>query len=318
MITPPDKALVLYLRMLAGESPPSSYFELRYRVSAGTLAAEFFPLSELLAAATAVERRSPFTDVYVGCAPRLRRAGTKNDVGDVWVLWAECDGAAAATAALHHDPKPAAVIASGSGPNVHAYWPLSRPLSPVQAERANLRLAHAFGADAACFDATRILRPPGSMNHKTAPPVPVRVVQLDPTRRFEASSVIRALPEVDVAPVLRRWAPRPTRRDAASDPLLNVEPPVYVGRLLGTPARAGRKVSCPFHADERPSLHVYPTAARGWCCFSCGRGGSIYDLAGAVWGLATRGPDFREIRRRLTIEFAAECRRSRVRDRSIG
>jgi len=38
----------------------------------------------------------------------------------------------------------------------------------------------------------------------------------------------------------------------------------------------------------------------GWYCFSCRRGTSIYDLAGPLWGLCTRGPDFIELRRRLT------------------
>ena len=28
----------------------------------------------------------------------------------------------------------------------------------------------------------------------------------------------------------------------------------------------------PFHNDDRPSLHVYPTGDRGWCCFSCAGG----------------------------------------------
>jgi hypothetical protein len=41
-------------------------------------------------------------------------------------------------------------------------------------------------------------------------------------------------------------------------------------------------------------------------------GGSIYGLAGAVWGIATRGPGFKEIRRRLSNTFAAELQRHRA------
>src|SRR5215217_4817280 len=52
-------------------------------------------------------------------------------------------------------PRPALVIASGSGPNCHAYWPLSEPVAPATAEVANLRLAHALAADLGCFDASR-------------------------------------------------------------------------------------------------------------------------------------------------------------------
>ena len=76
--------------------------------------------------------------------------------------------------------------------------------------------------------------------------------------------------------------------------------------LLGVRPGRNRKVHCPFHDDERPSLHVYPTGERGWCCFSCRRGGTIYDLAGAVWGLRTRGGEFREIRSRLLALYERE------------
>jgi DNA primase len=62
-------------------------------------------------------------------------------------------------------------------------------------------------------------------------------------------------------------------------------------------------VPCPFHLDERPSLHVYATADRGWTCFSCRRGGSVYDLAAALWGLKTRGRDFVEVRERLLDRY---------------
>ena len=56
---------------------------------------------------------------------------------------------------------------------------------------------------------------------------------------------------------------------------------------------------CPFHDDDTPSLHVYPSAAEGWYCFGCGRGGSIYDFAALLLGRSTRGEDFIELRREL-------------------
>ena len=62
----------------------------------------------------------------------------------------------------------------------------------------------------------------------------------------------------------------------------------------------------------RPSLHVFPTPERGWCCFSCGRGGSIYDLAAAMWGMTPRGREFIQIRERLQERFAAEVSRPRL------
>ena len=45
---------------------------------------------------------------------------------------------------------------------------------------------------------------------------------------------------------------------------------------------------------------------RGWFCFSCRRGTSIYDLAGPLLGFATRGRDFVELRRELGRRFGLD------------
>jgi RepB DNA-primase from phage plasmid/CHC2 zinc finger len=300
-----NRDLSAYLDALCGESADSAFLEVRRRVAEGVLAAEFFRVGEREAIAAALGRHATHADVYVGCAPRLRRSGTKSDIGDVWVLWAECDGAAAARAAHAFRPRPPIVIASGSGPNLHAYWPLARPVSGREAERANLRLAHALGADLACYDAARILRPPGTWNHKRQPPRPVTALRVEASTRFEIAQILEHAPELQTDVVARRWQDR-GERNTHRDPLLQIAPVTYVSRLLQVHARAGRKVECPLHDDERPSLHVYPAAERGWTCFSCGRGGSIYDLASALWGIGTRGRDFIELRRLLSEQFQRE------------
>jgi hypothetical protein len=46
-------------------------------------------------------------------------------------------------------------------------------------------------------------------------------------------------------------------------------------------------------------MHVYGDPERGWYCFGCGRGGSIYDLASLLWQRETHGRDFIELRREL-------------------
>jgi hypothetical protein len=140
-------------------------------------------------------------------------------------------------------------------------------------------------------------------------------VRIATSQLLAVDEVVAHAPAVDLEPLQRRWTGRGIR-DTRGDPLLMIAPAVYVGDFLGVQAQAGRKVACPFHTDERPSLHVYPTAARGWSCFSCGRGGSIYDLAAALWDVGTRGRDFIELRRRLTDRFATELsRRPLVRER---
>jgi hypothetical protein len=88
--------------------------------------------------------------------------------------------------------------------------------------------------------------------------------------------------------------------------VLAIEPAVYVRVLTGRKVGRDGKARCPFHPDRTPSLHAYRDPARGWTCYSSrcahrGRpnGGDIYDLAAQLWNLATRGPDFPELRRRL-------------------
>ena len=86
---------------------------------------------------------------------------------------------------------------------------------------------------------------------------------------------------------------------ASSDPLRLVAPPVYFERLTGLRVGPSGKLHCLFHDERSPSLHVYREPGRGWYCFGCGRGGSIYDLAALLSGRETRGQNFSELRREL-------------------
>jgi hypothetical protein len=97
----------------------------------------------------------------------------------------------------------------------------------------------------------------------------------------------------------RSLADASLRDRVSADPLLLVPPPVYFERLTGVRVGRSGKLRCFFHDDRHPSLHVYPEAGRGWYCFGCGRGGSVYDLAALLWGRKTRGGDFLELRREL-------------------
>jgi hypothetical protein len=79
--------------------------------------------------------------------------------------------------------------------------------------------------------------------------------------------------------------------------------PIKRARTRGAyPAAAPRRN----HADESitgsdwiPSLHVYDDPESGWYCFGCRRGGTIYDLAGGVWGIQPRGDGMRALRSAL-------------------
>ena len=202
------------------------------------------------------------------------------------------------------DPQPPVVIASGTGRNRHAFWPLTEPLAADEVERGNRRLAHALGADPASADAARILRVPATYSHKHQPPVPVDALRLDSEQRMHAADVVGGLPDPPQAPRTTSHPPVPGGR-RGDDPLLSIEPAVYVQRLLSVEVPRHRKVACPFHPDRHPSLHVYDTPARGWYCFGrCKRGGTIYDLAAPLYGYDPRGKDFLRLRAELRKLFA--------------
>src|SRR5215218_5105349 len=301
------EAVTQFLAALARQANRGELLELRYRLDDGLRMGQVFErptrLRGLATRAVALGRR---TDVYAGCAPRTRRHGGRDAVERAFVLWADCDGEQAVAALSEFEPTPAIVVASGTGSNCHAYWPLTQPLPRDELEAANRRLAHALGADPASADAARILRVPGTLSHKHEPPMPVEALRLDPDRRFEADDVVGGLADPP-APARAPFTPA-LAQVRGDDPLLAIAPDVYVRRLLGVEVPRHRKVRCPFHEDRHASLHVYETAERGWYCFgACRRGGTIYDLAAPLYGYAARGEDFLRLRTELRRLFGLKA-----------
>lgn len=297
---------VRFLGVLAGDSSAGDLLELRYRLEDGQRMGQVFDRPSrargLTTRAIALGRR---TDVYVGCAPRTRRYGGRDAVRHAHVLWADCDGDDAVDALHTFDPAPAIVIASGTGSNCHAYWPLIDPLSRDDVERGNRRLAHALGSDPASADAARILRVPCTWSHKHQPPTPVDALVFDTHRRIAAADIVGGLAD---PPEPRDPSPAPAIARDRDDPLQSIAPELYVSRLLGVQVPPHRKVSCPFHEDRHPSLHVYDTPERGWYCYGrCRRGGTIYDLAAPLYGFATVGEQFLQLRGELRRLFGLEA-----------
>jgi hypothetical protein len=238
------------------------------------------------------------TDVYVGVVPRRRRGGGRADLVDTAsVVWVDCDTSSSVAAVQRIRPAPGMVVSSGGGQNCHAYWFLAEPAELDVVERINRRLALTLGADIRCSDPTRILRPVGSVNRKHFPPAAVRLLRLAENERVSVGELERCLPGEPRALVVPRPPRRP--RSAIADRLAAIPPRVYFERLTGQPVDRSGKTRCPFHEDRTPSLHVYEDPSRGWYCFGCGRGGSIYDLASLLWNRGTRGHEFVALRREL-------------------
>lgn len=138
-------------------------------------------------------------DVYYGVL--LRDAERKGDaahtVDRTDVLWADIDAKAMPTAkmlmtdggkqeAFHRlsDVVPAPSIIVDSGNGYHGYWLLTQPVEFRVAQAIMVGIAKDIGADAV-YDQPRILRVPGTFNHKDPQrPVPVRIVLKDESRRY--------------------------------------------------------------------------------------------------------------------------------------
>ncbi len=311
--TEPLDAAELYLRTLTAYAPPHALLDVRYRTSGHTLAQLFLDIDAPRAART-ILRISRWADVYIGVAPRVRRRGTRQDIAPTPLLWADCD-TPTALAALHAFQPPATmIITSGTPEHAHAYWALTRSLNANEIEDANSRLAAALNADPKCTDAARILRPPGTLNHKHQPPRPVQFHHYA-TMRYRPLEILTALPPIPApasaaATTVRAHASSYRHRDR--DPLLTIPPTDYVHILTGRqPGRDG-KILCPLHPENTPSFHAYPTPQQGWACYGCptpnGRplGGDIYTLASHLWHTPTNGSAFRELRHWLNALFGVQ------------
>ena len=291
-----------YVRVLFGAAPEGSLVEVRFRVSSG-MAQQFMPASRQRDVVDAVLSLASRTEVFVGVLPRARRGGRLADVVNrSSVLWADCDTSASVAALACFEPRPSMVVASGSDQHLHAYWFLQEPVDLDRLEHLNRRLAAALGADGGVVTkAHTILRPAGSVNRKHSPPALVRLIGLQEGNRSGADEIDARLPRERTQPAStsHAGASRASSLIASSDPLRLVPPPVYFERLTGLRVGPSGKLHCLFHDDRSPSLHVYQEPDRGWYCFGCGRGGSIYDLASLLWQRETRGEDFTELRREL-------------------
>jgi hypothetical protein len=272
----------------------------------------FFPVKEVEAAATYVAHWAGTTDVYVGVAPRIRieekQTGGKGAIDHVQALWADCDTTESIAKLAAFVPEPTIEVGSGGG--VHAYWMLDAPVSKEQAEIGNRRLALALGGDSAATDAARVLRPTGTFNHK-----PERLVDGEPARvtlqalrkaRYAWDEIVGTMPDAP-ARVPTTTTARTTGRSGADDPLLRIEPPVYVELLSGREVGGDGKALCPFHNDrETPNLHAYANPDEGWYCYSCERGGSVIEFGALLFGIEARGDDHARLRQRIAAHLLGE------------
>ena len=84
-----------------------------------------------------------------------------------------------------------AIVATGGG--VHAYWVFDKPMRAPFAQVADWQriwVDRVVEADRAAKDLGRVLRAPGSLNHKYSPPRPVTILDGDPVDRLYPTEAI--------------------------------------------------------------------------------------------------------------------------------
>jgi RepB DNA-primase from phage plasmid/CHC2 zinc finger len=228
------------------------------------------------------------------------------------LVFVELDAPASERLLERSPAPPSMLVASGTPGHVHAYWLLCAPVSAQAAQDANRLLALRVGGDLASVDAARILRPPQTFNHKHRPPIEVRLELLEPQRAYQLEELTAGLEDQaakrssdKMRPVLASGRARIGRRagvgDLVHEQLREIPTSAYIARLTGRQPNREGKIPCPFHDDRTPSLQCYGDGT--WCCFGCRRGGTVFDFAGALWGLDTKGREFLQLRARLAHEL---------------
>lgn len=189
---PQEIALRLQLAVIAGDEPPTSFFELRPLDPTG--AQEFIPVRELSAVMGRIGVLRDHHQVFVGACPRTREAGTADAVARAWSLWVDCDSQESVEHLRAFRPLPSIVVRSGTQGRLHAWWSLRASVTPLWAERANKRLAYRLKSDPVVADRARVMRPVISLNNKLSPPATVECVRLE-LDVFELRDVVGGLPD---------------------------------------------------------------------------------------------------------------------------
>nr|WP_321258936.1 hypothetical protein [uncultured Pseudodesulfovibrio sp.] len=178
----------------------------------------------IIAAALA---KAPTHNVYYGLglqakAPAPGKRGKAEDVTCITCLWVEIDvqgdGHKAdnlpptieeALALAYRFPVPPSIIVM-SGGGIHCYWLLDKPLvfsneEEREAGKTTVRRFQATIRDYAAendwkvdntSDISRVLRVPGTLNHKSSPPLPVRIKEIHDDRRYSIEELEKHFIEV--------------------------------------------------------------------------------------------------------------------------
>lgn len=142
--------------------------------------------------------RTHTLEVEVYFSPALFREPTspvKENVLGSHIVWTEFDGNVPKT--FGDIPPPSLRIQSSENNHEHVYWRLDNFENNIKAiEQINRSICYALGADGSAWDATQILRPVGTINHKRKGKPVIQLV------RTESVYGIEAFGQIPVPPVV--------------------------------------------------------------------------------------------------------------------
>lgn len=134
-------------------------------------------------------------EVYYGPALFLSAGGTKDAFKGTNFIWCEFDGTAPESL-QEGIPEPSIKILSSVAGHEHWYWKLDHFSSDMQLiEDLSQRLAYHLGADLACWNANRVLRPPSTIHHDSGNAT--RVLRWDSRKEYAPGS-FSSLPDLPV------------------------------------------------------------------------------------------------------------------------
>ena len=172
----PENVRKEFFSAIFGDTPYN--IELRAIIPGDHAINDFFSPNDLYGIERFIKTHATSRNIYFGVCPRQGRIGTKEGVRQVPGLWLDIDfeyltgGEAEAKEILTQMPSPSIIVHSGNG--YHVYWIFNEPEEASLEFEAYLNgLAKRYNGDPKSAELARILRVPGTLNHKEGQQKPV-------------------------------------------------------------------------------------------------------------------------------------------------